>query len=142
MTDKGQAAVELALAIAVLMLPVALAVTAFGPWMERRVLAEAVAAEAARTVVLSLDHRAGALVVWEMAQGHGLGPDLVRLSWCDGQPGPVDQPSTTCLLAAGEVVTATVQVWVPLVPTPWGNVGGLWITGSHTEPIDLYRSIP
>ena len=38
------------------------------------------------------------------------------------------------------MVTVTVQVWAPLVATPWGGVGGLWVTADHTEPIDLYIS--
>ena len=42
----------------------------------------------------------------------------------------------------GSVVTAEVQVWVPLVATPWGEVGGLWVGASHSEPVDLYRSLP
>jgi hypothetical protein len=140
--DRGHAAVELALAVAVLMLPVALAVTAFGPWSERRVLADAAAAEAARAVVLALDHRAGSEVIASMVQGHGLGLDQVRASWCDEEMGPLADLSGGCPLTRGSVVTATVQVWVPMVHTPWGDVGGLWATGVHVEPIDLYRSIP
>jgi len=39
-------------------------------------------------------------------------------------------------------ITAEVLVWVPLVTTPWGEVGGLWSGASHSEPVDLYRSLP
>ena len=41
--------------------PVALVVTGFGPWSERRVTAEAAAAEAARTAVLELSVEAGSV---------------------------------------------------------------------------------
>ena len=92
MTEEGHAAVEFAMAVAVLMLPVILMVTAFGPWSERRVFAESAAAEAARAAVLSLDTAAG--------------------------------------------------VWAPLFVTPWGPVGGVWVSGDHSEPVDLYRSLP
>lgn len=142
MNQRGHASVELALGIGLLMLPVALVVLAFGPWSERRVLAEAAAAESARAVVIQLDHRSGAEVVAEMTGSHGLGGDLVRLGWCGGEPGPLSDPGGGCPLSRGTVVVATVQVWVPLVSTPWGEVGGIWITAEHAEPIDLYRSLP
>jgi hypothetical protein len=140
--ERGHAAVELALAVAVLMLPVALVVTAFGPWSERRVLAEAAAAESSRTVVLGLDHARGADLVGRMAEDHGLSPGEVRLGWCGADPGVISAPAGSCPLSRGTVVSSTVQVWAPLVITPWGEVGGLWVTADHSEPIDLYRSLP
>ena len=142
MIDRGHAAVELALAIGVLMLPVALAVTAFGPWMERRVLSESAAAEAARVAVLELDHLLGAEAARQATSAHGLPDELVRLGWCGAEPGPISAPTGSCPLARGSMAVAEVEVWVPLVRTPWGDVGGLWITASHAEPIDLFRSLP
>ncbi|HEU5111748.1 MAG TPA: hypothetical protein VFU96_00435 [Acidimicrobiia bacterium] len=141
MSDKGHAAVELGLAVGILLLPAALAVLAFGPWSERRVFAEAAAAEAARVAVIELDSSAGTQVVMEMTANQGLSNDLVRLGWCgatgsDSSPQPDD-----CTFDRGSVVTAEVQVWVPLIATPWGEVGGLWVGASHSEPVDLYRSI-
>ena len=139
MRDRGHAAVELALAVGVLMLPVALVVTAFGPWSERRVAAEAIAAEAARAVVLELDHNAGIAVVGSTTTAMGLDVDLVRVAWCDATPSV--PAAGECSLARGGVVTATIEVWAPLVVTPWGPVGGLWVSAQHSEPIDLYRSL-
>lgn len=135
MTDRGHAAVELGLAVGLLLLPVALAVLAFGPWSERRVFAEAAAAEAARAAVIHLDTSAGDQVVVDMAANHGLAPDLVRHSWCGDAP-------ETCSFDRGSQVTAEVQVWVPLFATPWGEIGGLWVGATHSEPVDLYRSLP
>jgi Flp pilus assembly protein TadG len=139
--DRGHAAVELAMAIGVLLLPVALVVTAFGPWSERRVAASAVAAEAARAVVIELRHEAGTAVVSASADALGLDESLFRVGWCDATPGPVTAPSGQCPLSRGSVVAVTVQIWTPLIDTPWGQVGGLWVTASHSEPIDLYRSL-
>lgn len=139
MSDRGHAAVEFALATAVLLLPVALVVAAFGPWTERRVAAEAIAAEAARAVVLDLDVAAGVASIEAQAESMGVDPDLIRVGWCEATPS--NPWSGSCPLSRGSVVSVTVEVWTPLVSTPWGAVGGLWVPGEHAEPIDLYRSL-
>lgn len=142
MTDRGHAAVELALAVGVLLLPVALVVSSFGPWSERRVLAESAAAEAARVAVIELDHRSGAAAVRRAVISHGLSEDLVRLGWCGSSTGPLSTPVGSCPLTRGSTATAIVEVWVPLVETPWGGVGGLWVRAMHAEPVDVFRSLP
>lgn len=142
MKDRGHAAVELALAVGVLLVPAALAVLSFGPWLERQVVARAASAESARATVVELDHSAGVEVVRQVTSGHGLDPALVRLGWCGSSPGELDQPTGLCPLSRGSIVEATVEVWVPLFATPWGPVGGLWVGASHAEPVDLYRSLP
>jgi hypothetical protein len=141
MSDRGHAAVELGLAVGLLLLPVAFAVLAFGPWSERRVFAEAAAAEAARAAVIDLSTASGSVVVSDMAANHGLAEDLVRLGWCGGHPVNLPGDATSCSFDRGSEVTAEVSVWVPLVATPWGDVGGLWVDAVHSEPIDLYRSL-
>jgi hypothetical protein len=140
--ERGHAAVELGLAIGVLLLPAALAVLAFGPWAERRVFAEAAAAEAVRAAVIQLDISVGSQVVTDMAANHGLGPDLVRLSWCGAAESGRGDAVGACTFDRGSTVAAQVEVWVPLVATPWGEVGGLWVGASHSELVDLYRSLP
>lgn len=140
-SDSGHAAVEFAMAVAVLLLPAALVVTAFGPWSERRVLAESAAAEAARVTVIELDHSAGIAVVAQSVSNHGLDQDSVRLGWCGALPAPLNAPGGACSLTRGSSVEARVDVWTPLIRTPWGDVGGLWITAIHSEQIDLYRSL-
>ena len=142
MKDRGHAAVELGLAVGLLLLPVAIAVLAFGPWSERRVFAEAAAAEAARAAVIHLDTSAGALVVADMAANHGLGSDLVRLGWCGAGAQEGDDRPVSCSFERGTEVIAAVEVWVPLVATPWGEIGGLWVGATHSELVDLYRSLP
>ena len=114
---------------------------AFGPWSERRVLAEAASAESARAAVIALDLDVGRGVLDEMAANHGLSDDDVRLGWCGQEPVLPADALGGCSLARGTQVVSEVRIWVPLVKTPWGSVGGLWVTGVHTESIDLYRSL-
>ncbi|HEX6222572.1 MAG TPA: hypothetical protein VF115_15880 [Acidimicrobiia bacterium] len=142
MRDRGHAAVELAVAVGVLLFPVALVVTAFGPWSERKVEAEAVAAEAARATVLELDQSAGEGQVIADTRSLDIDPSLVRVGWCGASPSTLGGgPTGVCPLTRGSVVSVTVELWTPLVSTPWGAVGGLWVSADHTEPIDLYRSL-
>lgn len=142
MRDRGHASVELALGIGLLLFPVVLVLTSFGPWLERRVVADAAAAEAARAAVLQLDHEAGLEVVESIIVAHGLSEQLVRLGWCGASPTEIGSPSGSCPLRRSTLVEARVEIWVPLLVTPWGSVGGLWAGGSHVEPVDLYRSLP
>lgn len=141
MRDRGHAAVEFAVAVGVLLFPVALVVTAFGPWSEKRVEAEAVAAEAARAAVLELDQAAGQAQLVADVGNLGIDSSLVRVGWCGAGPTDVATPSGSCPLTRGSVVSVTVELWTQLISTPWGSVGGLWVTADHTEPIDLYRSL-
>lgn len=139
MSERGHAGVEMALAVGVLLLPVALVVTGFGPWSERRVTAEAAAAEAARAAVLELSVEAGEATMMAILEGQGIVPDQVRVGWCGSAP--AISPAGTCPLQRGSVVTVTIELWAPLIETPWGPIGGLWVVGEHSEPIDLYRSL-
>jgi hypothetical protein len=141
MTDLGHAAVEFALAVGVLLLPVALVVTAFGPWSEQRVEAEAMAAEAARAAVIQLDQEAGQVQIAADIESLGVDPSHVRVGWCGASPSAVEAPAGWCSLIRGSVVSVSIELWTPLIITPWGPVGGLWVTADHTEPIDLYRSL-
>lgn len=140
MDDRGHAAVELAIAVAVMLIPVAILVTGFGPWSEARVLAESGAAEAARAAVIDLDLRSGNAIVAAAAANAGVNSDWVRLGWCGSDTGPLAAPVGACQLVRGGAVAARVQIWTPLIRTPWGPIGGVWVTGEHSEPIDLYRS--
>ena len=142
MRERGHAAVEFAMAVAVLLLPVALVVVSFGPWSERRVFAEAAAAEVSRAAVLSLDELAAAGLLESLADEHGLNAGEVRLGWCGVTPDAPASAEPGCPLNRGSVVTANIEVWVPLVSTPWGEIGGLWVEAAHSEPVDLYRSLP
>jgi len=137
--ERGHAGIELALAVAVLMIPAAIAVLGFGPWSERSVLAGAAAAEAARAAVIDLSTTTGDQVAAEMSLNYGLDPTEMRLGWCGAEP--VTGGAGTCPMSRGATVEVTVEIWVPVITTPWGEVGGVWVSRSHAESIDLYRSL-
>lgn len=129
------------MAVGVLLLPVALVVTAFGPWSERRVDAEALVAEATRSAVLELSHDSGLARLYSDVESLGIDPVSVRVGWCGAETGPLESPVGSCSMSRGSVVSMTVEIWTPLVSTPWGTVGGLWVVADHSEPVDLYRSL-
>jgi len=141
MREKGSAAVEIGIAVGMLLIPAALVVLGVGPWLERSNLARVAASEAARRAVVDLDVSAASALVAQVATNHGLDADEVTLSWC-GSPEAAPALSTSaCAFGRGTAVMAEVRVWVPLVNTPWGELGGVWVRGLHSEPIDLYRSL-
>ena len=137
--DSGHAAVEFALAIGVLLLPVALVAVSFGSWLEGRVTAEATASEGSRRAALQLNVAEGTATAIDVLGASGIAPEHARLGWCGAAPGVGG--AGACSFTRGSVVELVVQVWVPLFETPWGPVGGLWVEGHHAEPTDLYRSL-
>lgn len=141
MRDRGHAAIELALAVGLLLLPVAIVVTAFGPWAERRVDVESLAAETVRAAVLDLDPGSGLTVLVRDAANSGYDPSRIRLGWCGATPAPLNEAVGVCSFGRGTAVQVAVQVWTPLITTPWGDIGGLWVSGEHSEPVDVYRSL-
>jgi hypothetical protein len=109
--DGGYAPIEVALGIGLLLLPVAVVVMSFGPWLESRVIAEA----------------------------HGIDADDFEVGWCGAVP--ATEASGSCSFERGSSVTVEVRVWTPAITTPWGEVGGVWVSRAHSEPVDLYRSL-
>lgn len=124
---------ELALGVALLVVPAVVAVISFAPWLEARSYVRAAAAEAARAAVLTSGDptAAGVAAAVAMAAGHDL--EDVEVIMCGG---------SRCALERGGTVAATVRVEVPLVHTPWGPVGGIGVEATHREPVDQYRSLP
>ena len=130
---------EVALAVGVLMLPVALVVTSFAPWSEHRVTARALAAEAARSAVLSLSVSEGTSQVLSSFASYDLEVTSVRVGWCGADPGALPGAAGDCAMVRGGVVTATVSVWTPLFGTTLGACW--WFVGDH-EPLRAHRSVP
>ncbi|MFO7293041.1 MAG: hypothetical protein FWJ92_04245 [Actinomycetes bacterium] len=132
MTQRGSAAIELALGIGLLVLPAVIVVLAFSPWLEARAFVRTAAAEAARAAVLAdgVPAGTGEAVVAPMARARGYDASVVM---CGGNQ---------CSLDRGAYITAEVTVHVPLIDTPWGGIGGLAVTAFHAEPVDVYRSLP
>ena len=138
MKEQGTAAIELALGILVLVIPIAVLVLSFGPTLERRVLARSLATETARVVALA----EGDVSVRErdrllnMVRGSGIAPGSVRVGVCGSRPRPVSEV-VGCMLQG----QAEVSVIVEVVVQPQMLPGGPEIVSyRHTEPLDPYRS--
>lgn len=149
---------ELALGALLILTPMAMLVLSFGPWLDSRSFVNMAAKEVARAYVLS-DGVGGGDLLAAMAETHGVGS--VRLGLCGADPVPVSGLNPNGADACppleevadvgvdGGGVTVVVEADVPLFPLPFrddsGNrvtVGGLTVSGSHTEYVDLYRSFP
>ena len=137
MREDGSVPVELAAGVGLLLMPAALLVLSFGPWLQTRTLVRAAAAEAARSVVLAEPAGSGEpdarRLVEQMATNAGLRDDSVEVWFCEGTCAPIQR---------GDLVTVRVTAPVPLIQTPLGSVGGLTVSAVHSEWVDLYRSFP
>jgi hypothetical protein len=131
--DGGAAAIEMPLAIGLLLLPIAMVVMLVPQWPERQTVARAAAKEAATLYATAPDEASGAALaqssVAQAAANHGLpaGAMTVALGgeWC-----------RACS------VTATVTVEVPAINVPFaGTVGSFTYSSTSTARIDDYRSL-
>lgn len=148
---RGSASLELALGILVLMVPLAVAVMSFGPWLERETFAAQVAAQASRSVVVDQGDVASAFRhAAATAANHGLEPGDVRVGLCGAPPVSLEAGAASdCpdVLQRGDVVHARVEVDVPIVVLPWIGggenvvVGGVVAVAEHASLVDLYRSV-
>lgn len=132
--QRGSAAIELPLAIGLLLLPVALLVITIPAWPERQTVARAAAAEASRAVVLAGSWPEGAdearAVVAQTAANHGLEPGALSLQ-------------LTGSLERGASVTARVTVEMPALALPGLAAVSRWAwSTSHTEHVDDFRGFP
>lgn len=137
--EHGGVAVEWALGVALLVLPVVMLVAVFPGWAERQSMTRLAAREAARLAALADEpaagEAAGSALALEIAANHGL--DVAQVSVSVHVPAD----SAGAPLRAGEV-TATVEVVVPLVVVPgFGTAGGWRVSATHHEPLDGYRSL-
>jgi hypothetical protein len=134
--EHGFVALELAVGIGLLVLPVACLVVTLPTWSERQTTARAIAREVGRTTATAgvCDRAEAEATTREMAANLGLGPGDVSVA-LDCRPG--------ARLARGGTVTARVTVQVPAVALPGIGPAGAWSwTAAHTEPVDPYRSFP
>jgi hypothetical protein len=134
--ESGFVALELALGISLLVLPVALLVIALPGWSERqstaRTIAREVARDAARSSTCDLD--GAQRLAATMAENLGLRPEdvQVRLDCVAGDA-----------LDAGTDLSADVTVSMPAVQIPLVGAVGAWDwTARHREPVDRYGSAP
>lgn len=150
--QRGAASLELALGFALILVPCLLLALSFGPWLERRSFVRLAAAETARAVIVADGGEAVVVArLAEMAANNGIDPAAVLVSLCGGTPAPVAGPlASSCgPLVRGGRVTASVAVEVPVLRLPfrraagdWVEIGGILLEATHTEAVDLYRSLP
>ncbi len=142
--SRGSASLEMALGAGLLLVPAVLLVLSFGPWLERYGFVRLASAEAARAVVLSDgDAAAARAVVEDVARGHGIDPAVVAVGVCS-EPRPLTAAGGWGCgpLVRGGTVAVVVAVRVPVLSTPFGEIGGIEIRHRRVEPVDLYRSLP
>jgi hypothetical protein len=134
--ESGFVALELALGIAVLVLPVSALVLVIPTWSERQTTARAIAREVGRSVaregVCRPEVASG--VSGTMSANLGVSRRDVAVS-VDCEPG-------SALVAAGEL-EVTVTVRMPAVELPGlGSVGEWSWSARHRQPVDRYGSAP
>lgn len=132
-TEGGTAALELPLAVGLLLVPVALVVVSLPAWPERQTVARAAAAEASRAVALAASWDEGLdeaqATVADAARNAALAPGDLALDVAGA-------------LERGATVTARVTVDMPALALPLVGTVGRWSwTAAHTERVDDYRSL-
>lgn len=131
--DTGAAAIELPLAVGLLLMPIAVIVMLVPQWPERQTVARSAAKEAASLYANAPSRSAGIELaqasVAQAAANHGLPPTALTVAlsgdWC-----------RAC------TVTATVTVDIPAIAVPFaGTLGAFSYTSSSSARIDDYRSL-
>ena len=130
--EHGHVAIEFALAVGMLLLPVVLLVAALPTWIERQHAATVAAREAASVAATAFpgDGRdAARLAALDAVTNYGVAPadiavDFVRYD-----------------VRRGGTVSARVTIAMPAVVVPGiGTVGGFSWSATHSRRIDDYRS--
>ncbi|MGH3442185.1 MAG: hypothetical protein ACRDUY_09120 [Nitriliruptorales bacterium] len=148
-TQEGFVALEFALGAGLLVVPVALLVLSFPGWVERRSAAQVAAHEAARTAVVAHDIDAARTTIQALVatigESHGLEPSELEVCLVAHELGVPPPPcAVPPSLARGGAITAWVDVKIPVVRIPALDLAlaETTLTVSHTERVDLYRSLP
>jgi hypothetical protein len=130
--EHGHVAIEFALAIGVLLLPVVMLVAALPTWAEHRHAASVAAREAAAVAVAAypVDGRAEAASAAREAVAHyGVAPDAIDVDFVRHE------------LRRGGTVSARVTIEMPALVVPGvGTVGGFHSSVVHSRRVDDYRS--
>lgn len=129
--ESGQALVEAAIAIPVLLLLV-FGVVAAGRVTEAKIAVQAAAREASRTLAVAPSEERGMAEALDaghaVAAGYGLAEERLTVG--------VDADG----FARGGRVTADVRYSVPLSDLPLLSFFDVEVSASHSERVDLYRS--
>jgi hypothetical protein len=132
--QRGSVAIELALGVGLLLVPIALIVITIPTWSERQTTARAIVREVARTTAVAgvCDIRAADSVAETMAANLGVDVGDIRVD-LDCFPGQ--------RLARGGEVGVAVTIRMPAIRFPGITSVGAWRwTARHREPVDPYRS--
>ena len=146
--DRGAAALELPLAIGMLLIPTAFVVLMLAPWAARANMARLAAAEAARVIVTDAstdpDDSRIRNIVDQIATNHNVPPGEVSAVLCVTESMTSAQKAAArCdnLVRGMEVrVEVTVQIPLMMLPGSGEEVGGFTWTVAHTELVDRFRS--
>ena len=131
--DRGFVATELALGVAVLVLPVVAIVLTIPTWSERQTTARVIAREIARTLARSGECDAQFATDAAAAMGASLGLDAPARVSLDCWAGAELEP--------GSDLTVNVTVTMPAVRLPALGSFGAWTwTARHRQPVDRYAS--
>ena len=131
--DRGiSGALDMTLAIGLIMFPIVILVASLPQWIEVRSMAELAAQEAARSVVLAADQTsgeaAGDAAARRIADNHGIDGSSISVTF-------------TGTLDWGDEITATVTVPLPVLAVPLiGTFAATDYTAQHVERVDDYRS--
>lgn len=131
--DRGAAAIEMPLAVGLLLLPISMIVMLIPQWPERQTVASAAAKDAATIYANASDPASGAAEaiasVAQAAANYGLPPGALTVQlggeWC-----------RAC------TVTATVTVDIPAINVPFaGTVRSFTWSATSSARLDDYRSL-
>ena len=131
--ERGAVMIEWVLGFGLILVP-ALGVASLPAWLQRTNMAHVAAMQAARAVVVAADPAVGEArgrqLVQEIAANHGVDPSTVSVSFS----GSTDPRGA---------VRAEITVQLPALAIPLlGTIGSKQWTTSHTELVDIYRSVP
>ncbi len=146
--ERGVAAVELPLAIGLLLIPTAFVVLMLAPWAARANMARLAAAEAARIIVtdptIDPDDEQIRIIIDQIAVNHSIPAADVSAALCVTTSMTAGQKAAArCdALVRGMEVRVEVTVAIPVVALPGSgrSFGGFSWTVAHTELVDRYRS--
>ena len=145
--ESGFTAVEWAIGLGLIVLPLVIAVMSVAPVADRLSTARTIAQEAARALALADDWDSGAIAAREVAQQVARNHGLDGAEWCAGAAESCEGlelwGSSPGVLARGGEVHVTVRVSAPAVTVPFlGEFASITLTGTHAERVDDFRSLP
>lgn len=145
--QSGFTAVEWAIGLGLIVLPLLIAVMSIAPVLDRLSTARTMAQESARAMALADEWSTGELAAQRLAHQIGRNHGIAESEWCTaGREGCVTveiSGTTTGTLRRGEEISVTVRVPAAAITIPFlGEFAALTLTGSHTERVDDYRSFP